>query len=89
MNGLRLKQKAENYMLQIGSFVFDYIVSDGLEKIVVAKCDNLSVYSIYNYVNNQLNLAFTTMTDNDIESYMPTLYRNYSFIIQTGREDTK
>ena len=86
---MRMKAKAENYLMQVGPFVYDYRIEAGVEKVVVAQSTNTSLYSVYNVVNNKLKLAFTNMSDDEIKTYSRDLNNNLTLIVQTGRLDRK
>lgn len=86
---MKLKTNPSNFMLQIGNFVYDYKEDGDVEKIIVAYVNDLRYYTVYNVVNNSLVLAFTNMSDSSIQLYLNDLYKNWKFIIETGRSDKK
>ena len=86
---MKLKKNPDNFMLQIGNFVYDYKYDNMQDKIVVAYAKNIQYYTIYNATGNHLMTEFTTMPNDMINMYMDDLCRNNQFIIMSGKEDLK
>lgn len=83
---MRLKEKKENYLLQVGMFVFDYKKDNSTEKIIVAYSEDLSKHSIYTIVNNKPILEYTNMEERMIKSYLDDLKNNFALIVEMGRD---
>lgn len=86
---MRVKSCKDNYLMQVGDFVYDYRKDKGKELVVVAMSNNLAHYAVYNFGQRGLSLEFTSMTDAEVKGHQDGLKRNFKQIIRVGRESLK
>ena len=86
---MKVKTCRDEYIMQVGPYVYDFVRENGKEYVVAAVSDNTAHYAVYNLESDKITLADTNMTDEEFKNHQTTLRRNLKLLVSAGREGWK